>query len=213
MNAYGSFMGNVPFSCLDTGITYEFNNLGHRCLNFSDINQDDYILFTGCSHTAGFGLHLEDTFPYIVSKRLNIDYYNLAVGGTGADIVYHNLAVFFNTFRKKPKYLIIQMPFITRYSRLQGDVPVPEGTWSKGNSARLSYYGDKIGFFDMRLLLFKKYIETLDAPLVTINDNEFNKEFYKDSINFIVLDKALDTIHYGPISHNILATNIINKIK
>jgi len=47
----------------DKKLTYSFNNQGHRSKNFKDIDQDNYILFTGCSHTMGIGLELEKTYP------------------------------------------------------------------------------------------------------------------------------------------------------
>ena len=47
-----------------------------------DDDQDNYILFIGCSHTMGVGLELEKTYPHILSEKLKMDYYNLAVPAT-----------------------------------------------------------------------------------------------------------------------------------
>ena len=82
-------------------LTYSFNNQGHRSKNFENIDQDNYILVTGCSHTMGVGLELEKTYPYIVSKELGVDYYNLAVPATGIDVVEYNLLTWFFTINKK----------------------------------------------------------------------------------------------------------------
>ena len=42
----------------DRSFTYSYNEYGHRSKNISDIDLDNYILFTGCSHTEGVGLEL-----------------------------------------------------------------------------------------------------------------------------------------------------------
>ena len=65
--------------------TDENNNFtGERA---QEIILNNYILFTGCSHTKGVGLALEDTYPYLLAQKLNCDYYNLALGGTGQDVM------------------------------------------------------------------------------------------------------------------------------
>ena len=85
-------------------LTYSFNNYGHRCKNVEDVDLDNYILFVGCSYTEGMGLYLEDGFPYILSQKLNCDYYNLGLAGSGIDIQLHNLTTWLLKYNK-PKLL------------------------------------------------------------------------------------------------------------
>jgi hypothetical protein len=47
----------------DKIISYKRNSLGHRCNDADKIDLNNYILFTGCSHTEGVGLELEKTYP------------------------------------------------------------------------------------------------------------------------------------------------------
>ena len=89
-------------------ITYDRNSNGHRCKEIKDINLDNYILFAGCSHTEGVGLELEKTYPYLLAQKMKCDYYNLAVGGTGVDVLNHNIVSWFAKIKQPPKLLIVQ---------------------------------------------------------------------------------------------------------
>ena len=72
-------------------ITYEFNSFGHRSKELNAVDLENYILFTGCSHTEGVGLELSKTYSNIASQNIGSDYYNLGLGSTGIDILMHNL--------------------------------------------------------------------------------------------------------------------------
>jgi len=96
-------------------ITYLYNSLGHRCKDVEDIDLDNYILFAGCSHAEGIGLELEKTYSYRVAEMLGCDYYNLALGGSGIDLMTHNLALWNSYVPKKPKALIMLWPGETRF--------------------------------------------------------------------------------------------------
>jgi hypothetical protein len=96
-------------------ITYSYNSLGHRCKDVKDIDLDNYLLFAGCSHAEGIGLELEKTYSYRVAEMLGCDYYNLALGGSGIDLMTHNLTMWNNYVPKKPKALIILWPHETRF--------------------------------------------------------------------------------------------------
>ena len=82
-------------------ISYVRNKNGHRC-NELEILKNEYILYTGCSHTEGIGIALEDSYAYISSKNLGTDYYNLGLGGSGIDAMIYNLSVWFAITPKKP---------------------------------------------------------------------------------------------------------------
>ena len=93
------------FSLLSLG-SFSFT-LGSEDIDFSeDIDLDNYILVIGCSQTEGIGLKIEDTYPYLLSKNLNCDYYNLGICGTGIDVLNYNLVTWFTKIKKPPKLLI-----------------------------------------------------------------------------------------------------------
>jgi hypothetical protein len=86
-------------------IKYNFNSYGYRCNEFN--NQE--ILILGCSHTEGHGLPIELTWPYLLSKKMNQDYINLAKGGDGAQAQVTKAFQFFKEFYN-PKYIFAVFP-------------------------------------------------------------------------------------------------------
>ena len=70
---------------IDSNFTYKFNANGFRCNEFTS---DPTIMFIGCSHTIGIGLPEDNTWPSIVSKKLNMACANLGQGGGSADTAF-----------------------------------------------------------------------------------------------------------------------------
>jgi hypothetical protein len=60
----------------DILIKYEYNSLGLRCPEINGKNKK--ILFCGGSFCFGTGINLEDTYAYILAKKINADYLNLS---------------------------------------------------------------------------------------------------------------------------------------
>lgn len=110
-------------------VFYNRNSKGHRSKEI-ELLEKDFILFLGCSNTVGSAVALEETFPFIVSKKLNMDYYNLAVEGGGYDLVAHNTFNWFNNIKLIPSMIIIKWPEIARTFRQDNDDIEPLGPWS-----------------------------------------------------------------------------------
>lgn len=200
---------NVP-------ISYTYNHNGHRCKNIEDINLNNYILFSGCSHTEGIGLELEKTYPYLVSQMLKCDYYNLAVSATGLDVVEHNLIVWLSTIPKKPKLIIIQWPDPSRFLSLNllfGRL-IPQGTWSDSEqTADLIATGDLSGAFQARRYLLQQNIKNVagDIPILGVMSASLIT-YNSTALYFRILDKARDLSHSGIKSHQELANLILSNL-
>lgn len=67
-------------------ITYIIDHNGFR--NPIDLIAPPYILALGCSFTFGTGLRFEETWPYLLSKKMNIAVYNAGMAGTSTDCIY-----------------------------------------------------------------------------------------------------------------------------
>jgi hypothetical protein len=160
-------------------ITYSHNSNGHRCKEITDIDLDNYILFAGCSHTEGVGLELEKTYPYLLSKKMKCDYYNLALGGTGIDVLNYNIVTWFSKIKKLPKLLVVQWQ---RESRViikdfsnNGDTNKwhTHGAWTASNDKSVGNfltYGKSINFFKTSHLLAKNSIHNLaNCPIIELN--------------------------------------------
>jgi hypothetical protein len=196
-------------------ISYVRNMHGHRCSEIEDIDLDNYILFSGCSNAEGIGLELEKTYPYLVSKALKCDYYNLGIGGTGIDVLAYNLITWFSTVKQKPKLVIIQW---SHHARFMSKVPsdpeqhsyYPFGPWSKEVEAgRFLLAGHDIGFFDTRRTMMYNLIKNvINCPIIEITppNLKFNNEAVL--ITSIKNDYARDQLHSGIFS-NIKHANII----
>ena len=87
---------------IDKKISYKFNSHGFRCEEFDSTSNS--LVALGCSWTFGVGLPIEETWPYIVGKNLNLTCYNLGVGGGSHDTSFRFA---FNWLEKiKPKLVI-----------------------------------------------------------------------------------------------------------
>jgi len=92
-----------------------FNSRGHRCKEIEEINLQNYILFAGDNVGVGWGTPLEETYPYLISKALNIDYYNLSIFNGGLDSLRYNLITWYLTIPQKPRAIIISNEFLNSF--------------------------------------------------------------------------------------------------
>jgi hypothetical protein len=208
-------------------ISYVRNNNGHRCKNIEDIDLDNYILTIGCSHTEGIGLKLEDTYPYMLSQKMNCDYYNLGIGGIGIDILNYNLVTWFSKIKKLPKLLVVQWPHISRitlenYPKLNSDTTpyIPHGTWSSDHKELGAFLvlGDKINFFNTGRNLTKRLIHNVaDCPIIELSTSYDN--FDQVDLRLTQVDYARDHSnkqvygHMGVESQKINTESIFNLSK
>lgn len=103
----------------DVEIEYKYNSWGYRTKNFEDL-YDDYIVTFGCSFTEGIGLEYKDIWPIKLGEKLNLDVFNLGMGGTGIDFQFYNTMLLhqflINNNKKLPKLVVYQWPHSTRVS-------------------------------------------------------------------------------------------------
>lgn len=197
-------------------ITYNRNSNGHRCKEITDIDLNNYILFAGCSHTEGVGLELEKTYPYLLSQKMKCDYYNLAVGGTGADVLNHNIVTWFAKVKKPPKLLIVQWQVEARVA-IKNFLNDPElwytyGFWTTRENKDVGNflsYGHAIDFFKSRHILAKTITHTVaNCPIIELNISPLgaNKQNIDGELTLEQKDFARDT----PIGHLGIESQKIN---
>lgn len=198
--------------------TYSYNQYGHRSKNINDIDLDNYILFTGCSHTEGVGLELEKTYPYLVAEKLGCDYYNLGLGGSGIDVIEHNVVQWFLTVKKKPKYLFIQWPDHSRFISKNNDPNytslVEQGTWAHVSSETSKFIvrAEDSGYnFARRYIHRHLVLEIANCPVITVGATS-NIPYDTSSIYLFQRDLARDLAHFGNNSHRYLADDILSSI-
>lgn len=199
-------------------ITYQRNKYGHRCKNIEEIDLNNYFLVIGCSHTEGVGLCLEDTYPYLLSKELNCDYYNLALGGTGIDVLQYNLLTWYSTIQQKPKFIVLQNPNDCRFSIIKENQYIDNyGSWSKDRGVNeFTISGDQINYFNSKYQFAKRLIKNTikDIPIIDI-DFLMVKNNSQENANVTVyhIDYARDDLHMGKLTHNQASTKILKKVQ
>lgn len=189
-------------------ITYSYNSLGHRCKNIEDIDLDNYLLFTGCSHTEGVGLELEKTYPYLVADMLGCDYYNLAVGGSGIDVLTHNLTMWQKRVSKKPKAVVILWPHETRFvTKNKDQIFLNLGTDTNYTTKRFILAGEDIDFFSSRKQFSESLIVNLydDSKIINAGWHNYPKGYYP---SLITTDVARDLTHSGIESNEKFAAEL-----
>lgn len=145
-----------------------YNSNGHRCKELSDLNFHNHILFVGDNAGLRLDKPIEETFPYIVSKKLSIDYYNLCIFNGGIDALKYNLFTWLHRYR--PKIIIIASEFINSfmvsnkfYTTIESADLNDEYVQDVLNSANMC------GFFTARQILLDRLISTsINVPIYQI---------------------------------------------
>jgi hypothetical protein len=188
-------------------ISYIRNKNGHRCKDIEDIDLNNYILFAGCSHSEGIGLELEKTYPYLISKSLGCDYYNLGVGGTGVDVLAYNLITWFFTVKQLPKLVVIHWPNCLRFilkstNQTEQNIYNTYGLWSTDLGVdKFLVKGNDIGYFDTKRTMLHNLIKNvINCPIIEIAYP--NAAFNDESVKLIKpIDFSRDLVHSGIFSN------------
>lgn len=195
-------------------ITYKINKNGHRSKDISDLNLDNYLLFTGCSITEGVGLEESKTYCAVLSKKLECDYYNMGLGATGVDVAIHNLLVWFSTVPKKPKAVIIQWPDFTRcITGTSANHLETRGLWQENDDYnRFVDLGINLGFFEAKNLLISSLIKhVIKVPIVEIGVSRLIP-IHNDIVKLKIIDFARDLSHPGIKSNEDFAEDIYDDL-
>jgi hypothetical protein len=185
----------------------QFNSHGHRCKELNELNFQNYLLFLGDNPSLGLHKPIEETFPYIVANKLNIDYYNLAVFNGGVDALRYNLLMWLHRFNKRPRAIIVSCEFLN--SVLISDSSfsyLKTCDFSRDYTHDLLDAAERIGFFKFRNHLADLMISRMiNIPIYQIN--------FKDR-HSIFSAKVININHDGDIhDYESIANLTINEIK
>lgn len=181
-----------------------YNSHGHRCKELSEVNLRNYILFVGDNAGLQLNKPIEETLPYLTSKELGIDYYNLCIFNGGSDAIKFNLFSWLFKF-PKPKAIVIASEFFN-------SLLVSDQNHSYIDAADLSddMVTDAInaannnGFFNARQYMLDNLISnTIQIPIYQL--------IIKDKIK-VLSNTAID-IDYDPTTPEVTATKLASEIK
>lgn len=195
-------------------ISYLRNSLGHREKEPSELQLDNYILCVGCSVTEGIALEVQTRYSNLLKNDLNIDVYNMGVGGTGNDVIAYNLLTWLSSVKSKPKFVVVQWSdtyrFITETEQHSLNV---NGAWNI--SKEFFQAADEVNYFNTKSMLLRKLIKQTDIPVIEIpwNHQVFAEPTKDDIILPVVnfLDFGRDLLHPGIKMHRKWADLIIER--
>lgn len=201
MNFYDDFIGN------DLGP--EYNSLGHRCKEISNINFHNYILFAGDNIGLGLDKPIEETYPYIIASALGADYYNLCVFNGGLDAIRYNLISWFCKIKYKPKSLVISCEFLNSLIVAERNIvssfyePINlEDEYAKD----LMDAGNMTGFFNARNMFAERQLMNVcTIPIYQITFRDRQPLFSANIVNIDHTDNMFD--------HDKISKCVITEIK
>ena len=181
-------------------VSYDRNSSGHRSTEFNPA--EDYFLFVGCSLTVGSSVAVEHTYPYLVAKKYNVSYYNLAVEGAGIDLVCYNLGTWLEN-NPAPKRIFVQWPEEYRTFRIKGNDVIPIGLWSDETLRQIKELHLDVENFNniIHTDYFKHFGDMLKLTTRSLREiTEIN--------DFEIKDYGRDLKHPGIESHKALAEQL-----
>ena len=95
-------------------VTYEFNSYGYRSPEFDEVEDGNFILVSGCSHTVGIGNRYKDLWWVKLGEQLDMPVVNLAQESYGPDFMFYNTNLWINRKYPTPKIAIYQHPVTNR---------------------------------------------------------------------------------------------------
>lgn len=186
---------------IDRKITYRFNQAGFRSDEFSN---EEGIVFLGCSHTVGIGLPYEQTWPYLISKKLGKKCYNLAIGGGSNDLAFR---MAYNYIPKlKPPIVVFLVTHNTRLEILDKN----NESFSFFGPGSSPFKNDK--FYETWLMNETNLNANLLKNLLAIENicDKNNARFIAiDESEMPRLDLARDLAHRGTRSNREFAKNVL----
>lgn len=178
--------------------SFDYNDLGHRCKNLTEINLQNYILFAGDGATVAGELPIEQTYPYLISQKLKTNYYNIAINYGGLEVSLYNLVSWFSNVKQKPKALVICSEFLNsitvtdnsfnEYKHLDYSFDITQDIYAQGKES--GYYMARTEL-TKRLLYNTVVIPTYQIilkdrePLFTANSYDLNLD--TDKVDHIAI--------------------------
>jgi len=169
---------------------FNYNSLGHRCKELSELNWHNYILFVGDEVGLGETKPVDHTFPFLIAQKLKMDYYNLCVKGGGLEILKLNLINWINTCTKLPKTIVIVCKNLNEilisdnnFQELTNGNDSEEYIWEIKESAKgINYWTTRIILADklLRNYITVPTIEVIfqgSSPILTKNVTQVNYNF------------------------------------
>jgi hypothetical protein len=176
-------------------VKYQFNDYGYRSqYDYKSLLDTDKIICIGCSFTEGIGLDIEETWPYLLSQKIGLPYFNLGkAGGSDGYVTWQLMNVLKNV---QTKNIFVLSPPSGRFFELSDtkfqsiqawDIETPTETYSN--------------FYELNTFVLSTLCDRYKIP--HINSLQLGRGHY--------WTKAKDNQHFG-IDYHIKITEEFYKI-
>ena len=214
----------------NTGLCdYTYNELGFRGESF--YKEGFKIMSLGCSHTEGVGVNNNETWPAQFAKLIpnGVDM-NFGTGGRSGDFLVRCLFSYYDLI--KPDLVLIFYPEIVRreiYTKYDGIEPyMPTSAWGymeetedgkRTQQLRTELQNDNDDFINWykNHQLIKLFLESKKCNFIwngSLIRSSYKDEFRYDGDFFLnVIDKGVDSKHFGPKHLKNYALNLHNHIQ
>jgi hypothetical protein len=191
---------------IDRVFSYKFNSHGFRCEEFTE---DPTIMFLGCSNTCGIGLPIDNIWPEMVSKNLNMRCANLGMGGASNDTTFRMCHGWIDNIN--PKIVILNCPPTPRLELARFN----KYDFLSINQTSNSKYIDefvKTWITDENNIYFNQLKNVLAIENLCIQNNIKFLKFSYLEFNSFFEDYARDLTHLGVKSNSNFAEHVLSKI-
>lgn len=183
------------------------NKRGHRCKDIEDLRLHNYFLFLGDNVALDFNSPIENTYPYLISKTLNVDYYNLSIFNGGMDALKYNLLLWFKNVKSKPKVIVVSFEFLNSIITCSSAFDsFSIADYSDNKIKEIMSTGETCGFMSSRRILCQNILlNFLSIPTYQIE--------FKDKTPLFVNQNKINNIkHDGEIfDHKTISTLFLEK--
>lgn len=212
------------------------NDPCHIRENIMISNNENNIIFLGCSHTEGGYVNAHEEYSSIVSNHFNLIRLNLAKQGKGNS---RSFKIFSKINFYKNQIVVLQLTDLGRLQYFPNDFPETKlhenQLYNIEDKSYLKVYNDKQLIFDTlnQLDFIVKFSRSFGLRFVFFNlgdtpdlDNDISNDQYKKTIEFYLsnypeyipnvlskcIDRGKDNLHWGKLSNEMFAKEIITKI-
>ncbi len=202
-------------------INYCYNSIGARSPEVSTVDNNNFFITYGCSHTEGIGISEKDRYSNIISKKLNLKYLNYGMGGTSHNYMWLNNILGVKNIKFRPKFVVCQWPEICRVSTLSDyefELNIPsfasDSTFYRSYIMKPDFYRlQSIGYFHS----INQMWNNVGVPVIHFTLDQETHELLnikKFTINFVdEYNLARDLHHPGYAMNLEFAKYILEELK
>lgn len=205
--------------------SYTYNSLGYRGRELDNVEDGNFFNVYGCSHTEGVGVADYERWGNLLENKVQLPSLNFGRGASGPDLIHLNSLLFLKNTSKRPKFVVIQWPGITRTMYLS-DSPTLMMPTAKKSSELMSFYKEFLSGNNpynrgiIHCLTTQMLWKLAGVPVFNFYLKLGGWEGVENVVKFPAMEKdfppqfmARDLVHHGPEMHYCIANWVYENIR